>query len=348
MKKLSVKGLWKVLKQSFSGFSDDKVMKFSASLAYYTVFSMGPMLIVLIYLCSLFLGQEAVEGSIYGQIEGFVGSDTAKQLQDIIKNASIGDKGNVAAIIGVITLLIGATTVFAEIQDSINTIWGIKPKPKKGWLKMLVNRLLSFSVIVSLGFILLVSLGVSWLIEGLSSRLAEAFPEVTVVVFYIVNLLLQITVISALFAVIFKVLPDAKIKWSDVRAGAIATALLFMLGKYAITFYIGQSDVGSTYGAAGSLVVLLVWVYYSSIILYFGAEFTKAYAVEYGSAIHPNQYAVITRQVEVEENSGSIQQSENKKGKEKEVVKDKEKKEDEKIELAKEKEKLEVKNKKEL
>lgn len=321
MKKFSFKGLWKALKHSFNCFSDDKVMKLSASLAYYTVFSMGPLLIVIIYLCSLFFGREAIEGSIYSQIESFVGSDTAKQIQDIIKNASIGDKGNVAAVIGVITLLVGATSVFAEIQDSINTIWGIKPKPKKGWLKLLVNRLLSFSVIVSLGFILLVSLGISYIIEALSESLARAFPDMTVVIFYVVNLLLQIAVISVLFGVIFKVLPDAKIKWRDVKAGAFATALLFMLGKFAISFYVGQSEVGSTYGAAGSLVVLLVWVYYSSIILYFGAEFTKAYAVQFGSAIHPNDYAVITRQVEVEQGGGSIQQNEKRKENEKEIEK---------------------------
>ena len=319
MKKFSIKGLWKVLKKAGSGFVEDNVMKLSASLAYYTVFSMGPLLIVIIYLCSLFFGREAIEGTIYGQISSFVGSDTAKQLQDIIKNASIGDKGKVAAIIGILTLLIGATTVFAEIQDSINSIWGIKPKPKRGWLKLLVNRLLSFSIIITLGFLLLVSLGISYIVEALSDRLARAFPDVTVVLFYIFNLVLSLVVISTLFAVIFKVLPDAKIKWRDVIAGAIATALLFMLGKFGISFYIGQSDVGSTYGAAGSLVVLLVWVYYSSIILYFGAEFTKAYAVEFGSEIHPNNYAVITRQVEVEEEGKSVQQKEKKKEIDKEV-----------------------------
>jgi membrane protein len=317
MKRFSFKSLWKVLKHAFAGFIDNKVMKLSGSLAYYTVFSMGPMLIVIIYLCSLFFGREAIEGSIYGQIESFVGSDTAIQLQEIIKNASIGDKGKVAAIIGVITLLIGATTVFAEIQDSINDIWGIKPKPRKGWLKLLVNRLLSFSVIISLGFILLVSLGVSYLIEALSKSLANAFPNVTVIIFYIINLLLSLTVITALFAVIFKVLPDAKIKWRDVISGAIATALLFMLGKFGMSFYISKSDIGSTYGTAGSLVVLLLWVYYSSIILYFGAEFTKAYAVEFGSEIRPNDYAVTTRLVEVESGKASVQETEKKKEKEK-------------------------------
>ena len=319
MKKFSFKGLWEVLKNSFTGFSDDKVMKLSGSLAYYTVFSMGPLLIVIIFLCSIFFGREAVEGSIYGQMENFVGSDTASQLQEIIKNASVGDKGTVAATIGVITLLIGATTVFAEIQDSINSIWGIKPKPKKGWLKMLVNRLLSFSVIISLGFLLLVSLGITALIEGFSNKLKASFPDVTVVVFFIVNLIITFLAITALFAVIFKVLPDATIKWKDVIAGAVTTALLFMLGKFAISFYISKSDVGSTYGAAGSLVVLLLWVYYSSVILYFGAEFTKAYAVKFGSAIHPNKYAVLMKQVEVETGTETVQQTEKKK----EVIKEK-------------------------
>lgn len=325
MKKFSFKGLWKVFKQSFSGFADDKVMRLSASLAYYTVFSMGPLLIVIIYLCSLFFGREAIEGTIYGQIESFVGSDTARQLQEIIKNASLGNKGNIAAVIGVITLLIGATTVFAEIQDSINDIWGIKPKPKKGWLKMLMNRLLSFSVIISLGFLLLVSLGISTLVEALSRSLARAFPDVTVIIFYIINLVLSLAVTTALFAVIFKVLPDAKIKWRDVIAGAIATAVLFMLGKFAISFYVSKSDIGSTYGTAGSLVVLLLWVYYSSIILYFGAEFTKAYAVEFGTAIHPNKYAVTTRLVEVESGKESVQQVEKKKETEKVAQKEKDK-----------------------
>lgn len=335
MRKFSFKGLWKVLKQCFNGFIDDKIMKLSASLAYYTIFSMGPLLIVIIYLCSIFFGREAIEGTIYGQIEGFVGSDTAKQLQEIIKNASLGDKGKAAAIVGVITLLIGATTVFAEIQDSINDIWGIKPKPKKGWLKLLVNRLLSFSVIISLGFLLLVSLGISSLVEALSERLANAFPDVTVIIFYIFNLVLSFAVISTLFAVIFKVLPDAKIKWRDVISGSFATAFLFMLGKFAISFYISKSDIGSTYGTAGSLVVLLLWVYYSSIILYFGAEFTKAYAVEFGTAIHPNNYAVTTRLVEVETEGQSVQQVEKKKEVEKvekKEVEKMEKKEEEKKE----------------
>jgi membrane protein len=308
-KKVSFKGMFEVLKNAFTGFSDDKVTKLSGSLAYYTVFSMAPLLIVIISLCGVFLGREAVEGKIYGQLTSFVGSDTAAQLQEIIKNASLAGKSKIAAIIGGITLLVGSTTVFAEIQDSINQIWGLKPKPKRGWLKMLQNRFLSFSVIVSLGFLLLVSLGVTTIIDGFSERLRNFFPDVTVIVFYIVNIVITLAVTSTIFGVIFKVLPDANIKWKDVAAGAIATAILFMLGKFGISFYISKSDVGSTYGTAGSLVVLLLWIYYSSIILYFGAEFTKAYAVKYGSEIHPNHYAVTTKTVEVETGQQSIQKT---------------------------------------
>src|SRR5450432_2623740 len=308
--KITFKGLWKVLKNSFSGFSDDKVMKLSAALAYYTVFSLGPLLIVIVSICSVFFGREAIEGTIYGQIESFVGHDAALQLQEIIKNAAIGGKGKVAAIIGIITLVIGATSMFAEMQDSINMIWGLKAKPKSAWWLLIKNRLLSFGVIGSLGFLLLVSLGISGLIEGLSSRLRNHFPDITIMLFYIINLVINFGVISVLFAVIFKVLPDARIKWKDVMAGAIATAVLFMIGKFAISFYISKSNVGSTYGTAGSLVILLVWIYYSSIILYFGAEFTKAYALKYGSEIRPNEYTVIAKTIEVEQGKQSVQQAE--------------------------------------
>lgn len=309
-KKVTFKGLIEVFKNAFAGFDDNRVMKLSASLAYYTVFSMGPLLTLIISLCSIFFGREAAEGKIVEQLRSFVGADTAVQLQQIIKNASLTGKSHVAAIIGGITLVVGATTVFAEIQDSINQIWGLKPKPKRGWLKLLQNRFLSFSVIVGLGFLLLVSLGITTIIDSFSARLIAHFPNVAVNVFYIINLIITFAVIAQIFAVIFKVLPDAEIKWRDVLSGAITTAILFMIGKLAISFYISKSEVSSTYGTAGSFAVLLVWVYYSSIILYFGAEFTKAYAVKYGSEIYPSRYAVTTKVVEIETGSQSIQKTE--------------------------------------
>jgi membrane protein len=309
MKRFKWKELWSALKNSFKGFSDHKIPKLAASLAYYTVFSLGPLLIVIIFLCGIFLGKEAIEGSIYTQINGLIGSDAAKQVQDIIKNASLSDKGPTAAIIGVITLIIGATSVFGELQDSINSIWGLKAKPKQGFLKMIKNRLLSFGIIGTLGFLLLVSLGATAVVEALGNRLKDIFPGVAVVIFYIINLVLTLVVTTALFAVIFKVLPDAKIKWKDIWGGAIATSILFLLGKFAISFYISKSDVAGTYGSAGSLVILLVWVYYSAIILYFGAVFAKEYATKFGNGIEPNEYAVVAEEVTVEK--GKVPQGNN-------------------------------------
>ena len=313
MKKLTPKGVWNLIKGAGNCFLENRVLKLSAALAYYTVFSLGPMIIVIIFLADLFYGRQAIEGTVYGQLSGLIGPAAATQVQETIKNSALSNQGSVMAVVGFVTLLIGATSVFAEIQDSINMIWGLKAKPKKGWLKMLVNRLLSFSVVVSLGFLLLVSLIVNGLLESLMGRLKQAFPDLTVVVVYIINLVITFAVITSLFGIIFKVLPDAKIKWKDVLVGAMATAGLFMAGKFLITYYIGTSDVGSAYGAAGSLVVLLLWVYYSAVILYFGAEFTKIYAAHYGSRIHPNHYAVWIKQVEVEEEKGSLKQMEEKK-----------------------------------
>lgn len=312
-KKITFKGLWQMLMHAFKGFNDNKVLKLSGALAYFTVFSIGPMLIVMIFFADVFYGREAIEGRIYDQINGLVGPAAATQIQEIIRNATLSGKTTVTAIIGFITLLIGATTVFSEIQDSINAIWNLKPKPKKGWLKILMNRLLSFSVVVGLGFILLVSLILNGLIEGLMEQLKQRYPELTLLVVYIFNLIITFVVISGLFAIIYKVLPDARIKWRDVWIGSMTSAVLFMLGKFAITFYIGQSDIGSTYGTAGSLVVLLLWVYYSSVILYFGAEFTKSWAAMYGGRIYPTQYAVWIKHVEVEEEGGTLKHFEKEK-----------------------------------
>lgn len=322
VKKFTPKGIWGLLKNAFRGFVDDKVVKLSGSLAYFTVFSIGPMLIVIIFFADIFYGRAAIEGTVFSQIKDLVGSSAAAQIQETIKSASLSGKGTATGIIGVITLIIGATTVFAEIQDSINTIWGLKPKPKKGWVKMLLDRLLSFSIVVSLGFLLLVSLVITGLVEALSNRLLQMFPELALIVIYILNLLITFGVVTLLFAIVFKVLPDAKIKWRDVITGAMVTAVLFMIGKFGITFYIGTSDVSSAYGTAGSFVILLLWIYYSSLILYFGAEFTKAYATTYGGLIQPNHYAVWVKQVEVEAGTGSLKQVEQKKREENEATGD--------------------------
>lgn len=294
------KKYWQILKQTFSDFMDDKVLKLSAALSYYTIFSIAPMLIVIITLCEVFLGKEAIEGSIYGQINSFVGNDAAIQIQQMIKNAALSGDSTWATVVGIVTLIFGATGVFGEIQDSINFIWQLKAKPKNGILKILINRLLSFSMVISLGFILLVSLALNGLIELFSKQLARLLPEVTMILVYVINLCLTFGVISLLFAIIFKVLPDAKVKWKHVIIGAMTTAVLFMVGKFAIGFYLGASKVGTAYGAAGSIVIILLWVYYSAIILYFGAEFTQVYVQYHGEQIRPNEYAVYYKEVPVE------------------------------------------------
>jgi membrane protein len=297
-----IKMIWQVLKQSGSEFIDDKVMKLSAALAYYTIFSVAPMLIIIIFLCDLFLGKDAIEGNIYGQIQGLVGGAAATQIQAMIKNASLSGDMSWATIVGFVTLIIGATGVFAEIQDSINYIWRLKSKPKKnGLLRMLLNRLLSFSLVVSLGFILLVSLAINGLVELFSSLIISLLPGklTSGILFSLADFVVPFLVIATLFAIIFKVLPDARIRWKDVRVGAITTAILFMLGKFAIGYYLGASKVSSTYGAAGSIVIILLWVYYSAAILYFGAVFTRVYVQYFGAQIYPNEYAVWIKQIEV-------------------------------------------------
>jgi membrane protein len=300
MKKGFFKKLWKALKDTWDEFNADNGIKLSAALAYYTIFSIPPLLIIIITVCGFVFGKEAIQGHVYSQIAGLVGSDAALQIQDAIKNTAISKDSKVASIIGVIVLIIGATGVFSEIQDSINIIWGIKPKPKRGLIKMLINRLLSFSMVIGIGFILLVSLLVNALVELLNTRLQHFFPQMTVYLFYIINIIIIFAVISLLFATIFKILPDGKIKWRDVMTGSFFTAFLFMIGKLAIGYYLGKSNIAGVYGAAGSVIIILVWVYYSSIILYFGAEFTQVYANLYGHSILLNDYAVFVEKVEVE------------------------------------------------
>ncbi len=283
----------------------------SAALAYYTVFSLAPMLIIVIRFCDIFLRRQAIEGTLNKQIEDFVGQSAAVEIQELIKNASLSTDVTWASVIGVVTLILAATGVFGEIQDSINYIWRLKTKPKKGWLKILTNRLLSFSMIISLAFILLVSLLANALLDLLFKQIQAYFPEIQVYLAYVVNVLLTFFVTSFLFGIIFKMLPDAKIEWRDVRAGAFTTAALFMAGKFLIGFYLGSKNISSAYGAAGSIVLILLWVYYSAIILYFGAAFTKANAQHKGRKIYPNDYAVWIQQVEMESNTSLEVQPEN-------------------------------------
>ncbi|TLU99146.1 YihY/virulence factor BrkB family protein [Dyadobacter luticola] len=302
MKKIKL--YFSIFKESINEFLNDNGLKLSAALSYYTIFSLAPMLLVIISVFSIFFGRDAIQGELFGQISGLVGASAAAQLQEILKNAELSNKSGLAAGIGIATLLIGATGVFAEMQDSINYIWAIKSKPKKGWLQYLKNRLISFSLILTLGFLLVVSLGASALVDVLSNRLERVFSEASVVVFYIVNLALVLAIITALFTVIFKVLPDGQLRWKECMVGALFTAILFLIGKFVISFYLGKSDLGAAYGTSASIVILLTWIYYSSIILYFGAEFTKVYAKQDGVGIYPNNHAVLIVRQELDEKTG--------------------------------------------
>ncbi|MEN0052944.1 MAG: YihY/virulence factor BrkB family protein [Mucilaginibacter sp.] len=296
-----LKQLWKILIATFSGFSNDNGLKLSASLAYYTVFSLAPLLIIVISLAGLFLGQDAATNQLYPQIQGYVGKAAAEQIQEMLKHLQLSGKSGMAVIIGVVTLLVGASSIFIEIQDSLNIIWRVKAKPKRGWVKLLKNRFVSFSLIISLGFLLLASLLVNFIVDALGKRIEHFLPAVTGLLLKAVNLGITLVVITVLFGIIFKFLPDVKIKWRDVRTGAFFTALLFMLGQYLISLYIQYTAQGSAYGAAGSIIVILVWIYYTSAILYIGAEYTQVYAEASGSHIEPADYAVHIKQTEVEQ-----------------------------------------------
>ncbi len=290
------------------GFIEDRVMKLSAALAYYTIFSLTPLIIILLSAATLFVGDKLqTRDKFYVQVTELVGQDAALQIQNFVENANKTGQSTFGLIIGIITLIVGATAIFIEIQDSINLIWKVRAVPKKGWLKMLTNRLISFSLVVSLGFLLLVSLVINSVVVGLGSKLAallsqskidEVIPvadDTMALLIYILNNVITILAVTTVFAIIFKVLPDVVLKWKSAIIGALFTALLFSLGKYVIGIYIEKGNPGSAFGAASSIIVILLWIYYTSIILYFGAEFTQAYAEKFDGGIAPSKYAVHTK-----------------------------------------------------
>ena len=306
MAKFFEKPFFKIAKATLMGFLDDKGMKLSAALAYYTIFALAPLLLLLISLAGIFLGKDAIQGKVFEELNGLIGASAALQIQDMIKAIELSDKSTFALVIGIFTLFIGATSIFGEIQDSINIIWKVKAKPKKGWLKLLKNRLLSSSLIVSLGFLLIVSLIANGMILAMMDRLSRFLPDMTVWIANISNTAITFIVITVLFGAIFKVLPDVKIKWKDVRTGAIFTACLFLIGRFLIGLYISTTATGSTFGAAGSLIVVLVWIYYTAVILYLGAEFTQVYAEYKGHHIEPADFAVAIVEKELEKDVDTL------------------------------------------
>lgn len=309
LKKKFYKDSFTLLKATAVGFGDDKVSKLSAALSYYTIFALAPLLLIVLAVVSFVLGDDAQQGKIFQQINEFVGPDAAALIQSLIQNLSVGKGSVIASIIGIGTLIFASTKVFVEMQDSLNLIFNVKPKPKRGWVKLLTDRVLSFSIVLILGFLLVVSLLLNVVISFISTTVVQYLPHLTIfgfdllnettnVALYLINTLITFIVLSLLFGCIFKFLPDVKIKWKDVRAGAFFTAVLFMIGKWAIGLYMQYAAPASGYGAAGSLVIILLWINYTSSILFFGAEFTEKNAELYGAGIKPSSIAVRINQTE--------------------------------------------------
>jgi membrane protein len=279
-----------VLKQSFSDWQDDKAPRLAAALAFYAALSIAPILIIAIAVAGLAFGQDAARGEIFREAQGLVGADSAKTIESMVEGAARPRTGVWATVLSIGLLLFGASGVFGELQGSLNQIWEVEPKPGRGILQTLRQRFLSLAMVLVVGFLLLVSLIASSVLAALGKWLEGSLPGAPVV-WQLVSFVVSFGLATVLFALIFKVLPDVKISWNDVWIGAAATALLFSIGKTLLGLYLGRSSVASTYGAAGSVVVMLLWVYYSAQILFFGAELTQIYARKFGSRIVPAEHA---------------------------------------------------------
>ena len=278
-----LRAIWTLLKDSVNGYIEDDALSRGAAIAYYTIFSIAPVLVIVIAIAGLVYGDEAAHGAITAQLQGMLGYDGAEAVQTMIASARNKSSGILATVLGIGTLLITASGVFGEMQTGLNVIWKVKPDPNASTVSRLIRaRAASLGLVAALGFLLVVSLAVSATVAAAAQVLQHVLPDVDILL-QLVNFLLSFGMITLLFAAIYKVLPDKSIEWYDVWIGALATAFLFTVGKTAIGLYIGSSKVASSYGAAGALVIVLLWVYYSAQIFLFGAEFTKAFAHRHGS-----------------------------------------------------------------
>lgn len=290
---IGVKSIFSLLKEAFTEWQQDKASILAAALAYYTVFSITPLLVIAISIAGAVFGQEAAQGEIVEQINHLVGQQGAEAIETALANADRPQVGSIASIISVVLLFVGASGVFAQLQQALNTVWNVKPKEDEGIWGFIRKRLLSFGMVLAIGFLLLVSLVLSAMLSGIGKLELNLLPGLTPI-WQIVNFAFSFGSISLLFALIYKLLPDVKIRWKDVVVGAVITALLFTIGKFLIGLYLGRGSLGSAYGAAGSLIVFLAWVFYSAQILLFGAELTQVYARRYGRKIRPDSHAEFT------------------------------------------------------
>jgi membrane protein len=286
---MKIDHLWILAKKSVSSWVDDYAPSMGAALAYYTMFSIAPLLLIVISIAGFFYGEDAARGALFSQLSGLIGNDGAIAVQGLLKSVNKPGATVFATIAGVATLLIGATTVFGELQDALNRIWRAPALVNKGGLwSLLRRRVLAFGMILGIGFLLIVSLLLSAALAALGAWFGPAFAGWETLL-HVINFVIGFCVITALFAMIYKIMPRVQIAWRDVWLGAAVTSLLFSVGKFLIGLYIGKSSVASGFGAAGSLVVLLVWIYYSTQIFLLGAEFTWVYANDYGSRRHQDQ-----------------------------------------------------------
>lgn len=285
-----------LLKETFPRWLDRDPFRNSTVIAYYTIFSMPGLLIIIINLAGYFYGEEAITNQISMEISGLMGADAAADVEKIIANASQNNGFTISSVIGFATLIFGATGVFYQLQQTLNIMWEVKPQPKRKILKLIIDRVFSFGLILAVGFLLLVSLVLSAALNMLSDMVALYLSDAFNVIFRLLDVVVSLSIITFLFAAIFKFLPDAEVQWGDVWVGALVTAFLFVIAKFALGLYFGHSDPGSTYGAAGSIILIMLWVSYSGMILLFGAEFTRIYADHCGTRIVPSEFAISTHQ----------------------------------------------------
>lgn len=302
VRKLS--SLFALLKETFTQWLEHKAPRLAAALAYYMVFSLAPLLVIAIAIAGAVFGEDAARGEIVTRIGGFVGRDAASVIEKAIANASEPDLSNIASLISVAILLFGASGVFAQLQDALNTIWGVQPRPGRVVKQFISKRILSFGMVLSLGLFVILSLLLTGGISALSQlNLLPGFPFI----WKFLSLGVSFGLVTLFFALIFKFLPDAKVAWSDVWIGAIITSILFAIGRSLLGWYLGKTSFASTYGAAGSLIVLLAWIYYSAQILFLGAEFTEVYARKYGSHITPTRHSMKITTTPLEEDEQEVQ-----------------------------------------
>ena len=295
-----VKDIGSLLKQSVLEFIDDKALKMSAALSYYTAFSLAPLLVVLVGVLGIVMDQAVARSQLINEIEQMVGSQAAELVDEMVQGALLSGSGVLATIIGVLGLFFGATIVFVQLQDSLNTMWGVKPDPARGIKGVVFARVAAFATLVGVGFVLLISLVATAVIEGVAEYATQRLP-IPAFSLQLLNQAMSLLATTGLFGLLYRYVPDVRIAWRDVWVGAVITAVLFALGKYGIGLYLGRGSAASAYGAAGSLAVLLLWVYYSSLVIFFGAEIAQVYANRFGSGIVPAAHAVYLNPPEEEE-----------------------------------------------